>query len=176
MARSRISFGVAMASLLVALTACGTTAATDVAPQASAPASDGFALERTTADNGTDSELCWAVTRELPVMELANLDPESAEYFREWGHYMKEVDAYLAEGMPFFEEIVDQAAGTEEPAMAEALTGVEQMQRAVSRGSRTLVKAKDPVRERTVRAFYFASSEFLEGLYTLCPSWRDDQV
>lgn len=175
-ARSRITFGLAMVPLLVALTACGMTVATGVMPPTNPPASDGFVPEPATVADGPDSELCWVVTSELPVMELANLDPESAKYFVEWGRYMKEVDNYLSDGMPFFEEMVAQAAGPDQDALADALTGVTRMKRAVRGAARTLVKAKDPVRERTVRTFYLASNEFLEGLYTVCPSWRDDQV
>lgn len=175
-ARSRIAFGLAMAPLLIAVGACGMTAATDAVESASPPASYSLVPESATVVDGIDSELCWAVTSELPVMELANLDPESAKYFVEWGRYMKEVDSYLSDGMPFFEGIVDQASGPEQAALVDALTGVNRMKRAVRGAARTLVKAKDPVRERTVRTFYLASNEFLEGLYTVCPSWRDDQM
>ena len=175
-ARSRIAFGLAVAPLIIALSACGTTMASDVVAPAGAPVSQGLVREQATSANDPDSELCWTVTRELPVMDLAGLDPESAEYFVEWGRYMREVDNYLGDRMPLFEAMGDHAAGPDRVAMSEALGGVGQMRKAVGHASRSLVKAKDPVRERTVRTFYLASSAFLEGLYTLCPSWRDDQV
>lgn len=138
------------------------------APSGSASGGD----EGSLGDPVLDTPLCWAVAQDLPIMDDAGLDPQRAEYFVAWGRYLRDVDDYLRARMPMLERMVEQAPADERPGLERAMAGALRMQAAVHAAAGRLMRAHDPVPDAVVRIFTVASTDFLDGLYQLCPSWR----
>ena len=116
-----------------------------------------------------DTDLCWAMLQDLPVMDDSGLDPANAEFFRAWGLYMRDVDRYLNQRIPLLEALIEQAPAAEQPSMDVAMEGILRMRAAVHGAARRLMAAEEPVDMALMRAFTVASTDFLDGLDQACP-------